>query len=244
MVPNVKKFSHACVLLTIAVMGANAAAAEGQDGPALVMYENVGMSGREVTYRGPVADIDVKYPFNAAKVLSGEWEVCTRNDFQGACMVVGSEIRSIKKEFGFFARVRSLRPVQAKVGWEGPANGGLAEAAQNLPVTNTENLPLKNEAPAPVAPLSAPAPVSSTPKAAAPEPVKTSAEAALMGHGVQFFKTPMLGGHAINADDEEASDRFCREAGLESAAYVKAVTVKGRRIVGDLLCESGEDADQ
>jgi len=243
-----KKFSQACVFLTVAMMGASAAAAEGQERPVVVMYEKVGMTGRSVTYDGPVADIDVRYPFNSAQVLSGEWEVCTRNDFRGACMILNSKVDSLRKELGFFSRVRSARPVQPKVGWQGPVNGGLAEAA--------ENLPLKSEAPAPEAPPQPTAPVSSPPEIVAPTPapmaapapmsssapIETSAEAALMGHGAQFFKTPMLGGRAIEADDEEALKAFCREAGLESAAYARAVTVKGRRIVGDLLCESGEEA--
>ena len=191
-----------------------AGASESSEPPVLVMYEKVGMSGKQVTFKGPVADIDVRFPFHSSSVKSGRWEICTRNDFKGACMDVGAgdEIVSLKKEFGFFARIRSLRP--------------LGEAAPEAVAAQAPQQPEIISAPAAVAEVVAGAPV---------RPV-ASAEAVLRGHSAHFFKTPMFDGEAIEAGDKAAVREFCQEAGFEEVEFADFVVSEGRRVVGDLLC--------
>lgn len=195
-----------------AVFG-SAAASESLEPPVLIMYENVGMSGRKVTYQGAVADIDVRYPFMSATVKSGRWEVCTRNDFKGACMDVdaGSDIVSLKKEFGFFARVRSIRPITASTSAVAPGVAAPKAAPEIIS-----------------APAAATAEASARPAA--------SAEAVLRGFNAHFFKTPMFDGGAIDAGDKDAARAFCREAGFDEVEFSESVVSDGRRIIGDLLC--------
>lgn len=190
-------------------------ASESSEPPVLVMYEKVGMSGRQVTFNGPVADIDVRYPFHSTTIKSGRWEICTRNDFKGACMDVdaGAEIVSLKKEFGFFARVRSVRPIEEAV----PA-AALAEKPKQPEIIR--------------------APVIAAAASADNAPVQpvASAEAVLRGHSAHFFKTPMFNGKAIDASDKGAAKDFCREAGFDEVEFADSVLSEGRRVVGDLLC--------
>jgi hypothetical protein len=190
-----------------ALFGCTAAASESMEPPVLVMYENVGMTGRSVTYSGAVADIDVRYPFHSVSVKSGRWELCTRNDFKGACMDVDAEaeVVSLKKEFGMFARVRSIRPAPEAVA-----------ARAVAPAPEIISPPAAADAPA------------LTPVA--------SAEAVLRGHSAHFFRTPMFDGEAIDADDKDAVRNFCREAGFNEVEFSEAMLRAGRSVVGDLLC--------
>jgi hypothetical protein len=203
----------------VAATGASVAAAdENLEPPVLVMYEKVGMSGREISYKSPVADIDVRYPFHSASVKSGRWELCTRNDFKGACLDLGpgDEIESLKKEFGFFARVRSLRPLVA------------APQAAEAPSPKHEIISSPRVAAEP-----APAPDAAAAAAAIPAAPVASAEAVLRGHNAHFFKTPMFDGAAIEAGDAKA---FCREAGFGKVEFSASVLRDGRPVIGDLLC--------
>lgn len=186
----------------------------------LVMYEKVGMSGRAVTYDGAVADIDVRYPFHSASVKSGRWELCTRNNFKGACMDIeaGSDIVSLKKEFGIFARIRSVRPAPDALAQQAPQPA--------LPVPQSVSAPEPSES------------RSSDWRPAA------SAEAALRGHGAGFFKTPMLNGAPIDYGNEEPLREFCREAGFESMEFSAPAFIAGRSIVGDLLCAGTRDSTE
>lgn len=194
-----------------------AAASDGLESPVLVMYEKVGMSGREISYTGPVADIDVRYPFHSVAVRSGRWELCTRNDFKGACLDIasGDEIESLKKEFGFFARVRSLRPIAVTTA-----------SAEELRPAQPEI-------------IASPKPVAETVEAASAdrprEPI-ASAEAVLRGHSAHFFKTPMFDGSPIQAEDAGAARAFCRAAGFDAVEFSAGRISGDRRVVGDLLC--------
>jgi len=203
--------------ICLAFAVASTAAAESMEPPVLVMYEKVGMSGRQIVYDAAVEDIDVRYPFHSATVKSGRWELCTRNDFKGACIDLGpgDEIASLKKEFGLFARVRSLRPVE-----QPPRAAAAAPAMPEIvsaPAVNDEagdgaRAPGERKAPA------------------------ASAEAVLRGHHAHFFKTPMLDGAPIDADDAAAASAFCREAGFGQVEFSAPAARGGRPIVGDLLC--------
>ncbi len=191
-----------------------AGASESSEPPVLVMYEKVGMSGKQVTFKGPVADIDVRFPFHSSSVKAGHWEICTRNDFKGACMDIGpgEEIKSLKKEFGFFARVRSLRPLE-----EVPTEAVAAQSPKPPEIISAPVMAEKAEGRAPARPVA-------------------SAEAVLRGHSAHFFKTPMFDGEAIEAGDKAAVREFCHEAGFEEVEFADFVVSEGRRIVGDLLC--------
>ncbi len=198
----------------VATAVAARAAAESLESPVLVMYEKVGMNGREIAYSAPVADIDVRYPFHSAAVKSGRWELCTRNNFKGACLDVGpgDEIVSLKKNFGFFARIRSLRPI------DGVRAVAAPDAPEAMEIVGAE-----------------PAPGSSpdTPRA----PV-ASAEAVLRGHQAYFFKNPMWDGAAIDAADSDAAGAFCREAGFKDVEFSGSASNGGRQVIGDLLCSN------
>ncbi|WP_428410272.1 beta/gamma crystallin-related protein [Hyphococcus sp.] len=204
------------------ICGSQAVASESSEPPVLVMYEKVGMSGKAVTFNEAVADIDVRFPFHSTSVKSGRWEICTRNDFRGACMDVdaGAEIVSLKKEFGFFARVRSLRPIR-----EAAPVAAATEAASIAPKS-----PEIISAPALEAGAAAEEAVG------APAKPVASAEAVLRGHRAHFFKTPMLGGAPIDADDAASAGDFCREAGFEQVEFMDFVLNEGRQVIGDLLC--------
>ncbi|WP_165793702.1 beta/gamma crystallin-related protein [Hyphococcus luteus] len=200
------------------------AAGENMEPPVLVMFEKVGMSGRQVSFDAPVADIDVRYPFHSASVKSGRWELCTRNNFKGACLDlgVGDEVVSLKKELGFFSRVRSVRPIE-----DAPSGAGPIEARPAQPETVSAPQVAKGaveDAPARAAVPDAPA-----------APV-ASAEGLLRGHQAYFFKTPMLDGAMIDAEDEDAARAFCAAAGFEKIEFKSDVVSNGRRVVGDLLC--------
>lgn len=198
-----------------AALMCTAPASESMEPAVLVMFEKVGMSGRSVTYDGAVADIDVRYPFHSASVKSGRWELCTRNNFKGACvdMDAGSDIVSLKKEFGMLARIRSVRP--------GPG----ASISQG------------------VAPVPAAASQQTTADAPMQQPAAT-AEAMLRGDSAHFFKTPMLDGATIDAEDHDAIRRFCREAGLIEVKFSAPVASAGGSIVGDLLCAGPYDGSE
>ena len=181
------------------------------------MYEKVGMSGRQIAYDSPVDDIDVRYPFHSAAVKSGRWELCTRNDFKGACLDLGpgDEIESLKKEFGFFARVRSLRPIDDRERADAAAAPEIISAPVARIAAMTDGAPAAADVPA--------APVA-------------SAEAVLRGHKAHFFKTPMFDGAAIGAGDADAARDFCREAGFAEVEFSASVMKGDAPVIGDLLC--------
>ncbi|MAW81893.1 MAG: hypothetical protein CMI63_16785 [Parvularcula sp.] len=209
-------FSVSAIAAIVSI--SQAGASESSEPPVLEMYEKVGMSGKKVTFSGAVADIDVRFPFHSASVVSGRWEICTRNDFRGACMDVdaGTEITSLKKEFGFFTRVRSLRPIEEAA----------APAAMAAETPKTPEIVSRPRAAAQSAPVAGGAPA---------EPV-ASAEAVLRGHKAHFFKTPMFDGEPIEAADKSAARDFCREAGFEEVQFSEAVARGERQVIGDLLC--------
>ncbi len=201
--------------IVAALSSSAAGASESSEPPVLVMYEKVGMSGKRVTFSGPVADIDVRFPFHSTQIKSGRWEICTRNNFKGACMDVeaGDEIVSLKKEFGFFARVRSVRPIES-----------------TAPVAALPEAPKQPEI------ISAPVPAAAASAANAPVRPVASAEAVLRGHSAHFFKTPMFDGKAIDAGDKDIAKDFCREAGFDEVEFADFVLSEGRPVIGDLLC--------
>lgn len=205
-----------CTCFAALVAGSTASAGESLEPPVLVMYEKVGLSGKKVTFNGPVADIDVRFPFHSTSVKAGRWEICTRNNFKGACMDIdaGEEIVSLKKNFGFFARIRSLRPI--------------TEMA-SAPAVSESSLTAEPEI------ISAPTAASETDMDAPARPV-ASAAGVLRGHRAHFFKTPMFDGVAIDAENEAAARDFCREAGFDDVEFTESVLSEGRRVVGDLLC--------
>ncbi|MEZ5891755.1 MAG: beta/gamma crystallin-related protein [Parvularculaceae bacterium] len=190
---------------------AAALASESSEPSVLVMYENVGLSGRSVSYTGPVEDIDVRFPFLSGAVASGTWELCSRNDFRGACLIVDSDVPNIKKEMGFFARIRSVRPVSAAYA--------------------------RREAP-PAVTVATPQPETGEPVAIAPT---LAAEASLAGYGSQFFKDPKLNGNPIEAKDREAAEEFCAGAGFSAVEYRQDVSQGGRKVLGDLLCSGARN---
>ncbi len=187
----------------------------------LVMYEKVGMSGKTVTFDEAVADIDVRFPFHSTSVKSGRWEICTRNDFRGACMDVdaGTEIVSLKKEFGFFARVRSVRPIRE-------TQGTAAAAPETPKAPEIISAPARSE--------------DALDNPALPAKAIASAEAVLRGHRAHFFKTPMFDGAPIDAGDKAAARDFCREAGFDKVEFSESVMSDGRRVIGDLLCADSQ----
>jgi len=81
--------------------------------PEIVLYANVGFSGPALLLSDATPDIDAGFPLLSARIRAGTWEICTRNDFRGDCLVVSADVRSLKGEMGFFSKVGSVRPIAA-----------------------------------------------------------------------------------------------------------------------------------
>ncbi len=92
------------ILLMLPALPQAAAAAS------ITFYANVDFTGPSVTYGDAVADIDAGMALLSAR-STGRWQICPRNDFRGACIEVDGGVANLKREFGFFAKASSARPV-------------------------------------------------------------------------------------------------------------------------------------
>ena len=99
-------------LLAAALLATSAIAAQAAE---LILFESPGFSGRQLTLRGHMPDIN-SYGFNdrasSVTVRSGVWEVCTDAEFRGFCATLQpGEYRMLDPRFN--DRIASAREVTA-----------------------------------------------------------------------------------------------------------------------------------
>ena len=178
-----------------------------QPGSHIILFSDVDFAGKSVRYDGPVEDIDVGYPLRSARTSGGRWQVCSRNHFRGACMIVYGAEANLKNALGFFSKVSSLRPVDAS-----------ASAARNI---------------APAA--SAPSPPAVPPPI--PDAGATSGDTAQFYRLPKRAGVPLPTCKADEERcGQNLADAFCREQGWEKATYWAPKMRGGDSIVGDILC--------
>ncbi|PWE16610.1 hypothetical protein DDZ18_12660 [Marinicauda salina] len=81
---------------------------------ALVLYEDVGFSGRSIRIDGAAPNFQY-LGFNdrvsSIRVEGGPWEVCIDADYRGACQVIDSDLPDMSR-WAFNDRISSARPVR------------------------------------------------------------------------------------------------------------------------------------
>src|SRR5437867_2387656 len=100
-------------LLVAALLATSAIAAQAAE---MILYESPGFSGRQLTLRGYMPDIN-SFGFNdrasSVTVRSGMWEVCTDAEFRGFCATLQpGEYRMLDPRFN--DRISSAREVTAQ----------------------------------------------------------------------------------------------------------------------------------
>lgn len=177
--------------------------------PRITLYGSTGYNKPLMTVTGPIEDIDIGVPIHSAKVLSGTWQLCPRNNFRGNCMIVTDGVKSLKKEMGMLSKLSSVRPVTSAA----------AEQAAT--------------------PAYVPPPAAETTEAAAPRSTSAAPSApplSLRGRNAEFFPVPSQNGVRL-AGGGGAAKQFCRAHGWKEAEhYARESAPGGSEALVDLLC--------
>jgi|GEM_PF-813186 len=104
---NMKRLGQAAIGLLLTGLAGQAAA------QTIILYEDSGFRGREVRVNGDVRNLDsVRFNDRASsfRVVSGEWELCQHDDYNGTCELHSSDQASMGR---MNDQLTSLRPVVA-----------------------------------------------------------------------------------------------------------------------------------
>lgn len=199
---------------TLALLSLAGGAAFAQSSePRITLYGSTGYNKPLMTVTGPIEDIDIGVPIHSAKVLSGTWQLCPRNNFRGNCMIVTDGVKSLKKEMGMLSKLSSVRPVTSAA----------AEPAAT--------------------PGYVPAPAAETAEAVAQPAASAAPSApplSLRGRNAEFFPVPTQNGARLTGGGG-AAKQFCRAHGWKEAEhYARESGPDGSEALIDLLCV-GED---
>lgn len=192
------------------------AAQQGAQAQSITFYEKVNFEGRSVTYEGEAGNVRAPFIINSARMSGGVWELCSKAGFKGACLTIEDDLQSVKKAFGFFAKVNSARPA---------ADAQVARAgAAPSPATSV------------VAPDDSRAPDA--------RPTVDPRSVPLVGQGyagvsARFVPRPLSSGKALPADLPSATT-YCGQIGLPHVLHLGA-DKDGAAI--DLLCGAGPPRD-
>jgi len=201
---------------TLALLSLAGGAAFAQSSePRITLYGSTGYNKPLMTVSGPIEDIDIGVPIHSAKVLSGTWQLCPRNNFRGNCLIVTDGVKSLKKEMGLLSKLSSVRPVASAAAAAEPA----------------------------ATPAYVPVPVPETTETVAPRAASAAPSApplSLRGRNAEFFPVPTQNGVRLTGGGS-AAKQFCRAHGWKEAEhYARESAPDGSETLIDLLCV-GED---